>query len=74
MFEAFVVFCTLGTQPSIDTCVDYHYSEYLRTENECQEALMFFIEVEMQYLLVPEDMYIHNVGCIDYLELPEDTI
>lgn len=72
MWHAFVVFCTLGVNPSWDSCFTFEYPELLRTEEECQYIVSDFV---MNSGEVDPNSYIFNLGCNNLLEIEEnDTI
>ena len=66
MFQAFLVLCTVGLEPSYDNCVVQVQPAMLFEEWECIDSLNFYIDNLSQTGLF--DVYeIHNVGCHSYI-------
>lgn len=73
MYELFIIYCLASATPSASTCDSYNFMEWFETRVECERQLDKFLKedrVEVEENIVPDNAYLYNLGCTNYLEYP----
>ena len=66
MFQAFVILCTLGTNPSYENCKASIQPSIWPSEGLCFQALTIYLDT-INDMGTLNEYEIHNIGCHSYL-------
>lgn len=72
MFQAFIVICAIGTEPSFDNCIVQVQPAIYPDENVCVNSIASHLDT-LNNTGVLDEFEVHNIGCHKYLIVEDKT-